>query len=150
MPNSPPPPLRLEHPITFTAPSPVEPRTEAAAFATPPRKTLAAAIGAARSELLAGPLIGDLTSRESLALDDGRGGSPVGGELIVAIDPAGFLGEATAAHLARAEAMFAAIEAQGARLPSARRYAARARSLSEGVVVPAALHVEIMAIGAAA
>jgi LDH2 family malate/lactate/ureidoglycolate dehydrogenase len=105
---------------------------------------------AAMVELLAGPLIGDLTSRESLAVDGGRGGSPVGGELIVAIDPAGFLGAETAGHLARAEAMFAAIEAQGARLPSARRYAARAHSLSEGVVVPAALHAEIMAIGAEA
>lgn len=105
---------------------------------------------AAMVELLAGPLIGDLTSRESLALDGTRGGSPVGGELIVAIDPAGFLGEATAGHLARAEAMFAAIEAQGARLPSARRYAARAHSLSDGVVVPAALHAEIMAIGTGA
>ncbi|MEH3100834.1 Ldh family oxidoreductase [Sphingomonas adhaesiva] len=98
-------------------------------------------------ELLAGPLIGDMTSRESLAADAGRGGSPIGGELIVAIDPAGFLGDAVAAHLARAEALFAAIEAQGARLPSARRYAARARSLADGVQIPAALHADILKIG---
>ncbi|MEH3037690.1 MAG: Ldh family oxidoreductase [Sphingomonas adhaesiva] len=98
-------------------------------------------------ELLAGPLIGDMTSRESLAADAGRGGSPIGGELIVAIDPAGFLGDAVAAHLARAEALFAAIEAQGARLPSARRYAARSRSLADGVQIPAALHADILKIG---
>jgi LDH2 family malate/lactate/ureidoglycolate dehydrogenase len=102
---------------------------------------------AAMVELLAGPLIGDLTSAESLAADAGRQGSPIGGELIVAIDPAGFLGDAVADHLARAEAMFAGIEGQGARLPSARRYAARARSLAQGVVIPAALHADILAIG---
>lgn len=102
---------------------------------------------AAMVELLAGPLIGDLTSAESLASDAGRKGSPIGGELIVAIDPAGFLGDAVADHLARAEAMFAGIEGQGARLPSARRYAARARSLAQGVVIPAALHADILAIG---
>lgn len=98
-------------------------------------------------ELLAGPLIGDMTSAESIAADGGRGGSPIGGELILAIDPAGFLGEAVQAHLERAEAMFAAIEQQGARLSSQRRYAARVRSLAQGVTIPAALYADIMAIG---
>lgn len=98
---------------------------------------------AAMVELIAGPLIGDMTSAESLAADRGRGGSPMGGELIVAIDPAGFLGDMVDAHLARAEAMFAAITEQGARLPSQRRYAARANSLAHGVAVPAALLTEI-------
>ena len=102
---------------------------------------------AAMVELLAGPLIGDMTSAESIAADKGRGGSPIGGELILAIDPAGFLGSAVQAHLERAEAMFAAIEGQGARLPSQRRYAARARSLAEGVTIPTALYADIMAIG---
>lgn len=45
---------------------------------------------AAMVELLAGPLIGDMTSRESIDWDEGRGGSPLGGELIIAIDPKGF------------------------------------------------------------
>lgn len=103
---------------------------------------------AAMVELLAGPLIGDRTSAESSDADDGRGGSPIGGELIVAIDPAGFLGEAMQAHMARAEEMFRAIEGQGARLPSQRRYEARARSLLDGVVIPAALYEDIMRIGA--
>ncbi|WP_293876868.1 MULTISPECIES: Ldh family oxidoreductase [unclassified Sphingomonas] len=101
---------------------------------------------AAMVELLAGPLIGDMTSAESLATDRGRGGSPIGGELILAIDPAGFLGAEAARHMARAEAMFTAITAQGARLPSERRYAARRVSEANGVVIPAALHAEIMAL----
>ncbi|MGK6354335.1 Ldh family oxidoreductase [Sphingomonas sp. DT-207] len=101
---------------------------------------------AAMVELLAGPLIGDLTSRESIALDGGRGGSPIGGELILAIDPAGFLGTAAAEHLARAEAMFAEIEGQGARLPGARRHAAREASLRDGVWVSRRLIEDIQDI----
>ena len=42
--------------------------------------------------------------------------------------------------------MFAAITGQGARLPSQRRYEARARSLAEGVAVPRALYAEILAL----
>lgn len=102
---------------------------------------------AAMVELLAGPLIGDLTSAESIALDGGRGGSPIGGELVIALDPKGFLGADFADRFAAAEAMFATIEGQGARLPSARRYTARAKSLKEGVAIPAQLHADIMAIG---
>lgn len=101
---------------------------------------------AAMVELIAGPLIGDMTSAESLAADGGAGGSPLGGELIVAIDPAGFLGDQVEAHLARAEGMFAAIEAQGARLPSQRRYAARAQSMVHGVDIPAGLLADIDAL----
>ncbi|MDX5985198.1 Ldh family oxidoreductase [Sphingomonas echinoides] len=103
---------------------------------------------AAMVELIAGPLIGDMTSAESLAADGGAGGSPLGGELIVAIDPAGFLGDQVEAHLARAEGMFAAIEGQGARLPSQRRYAARAQSMAHGVEIPAALLADIDALAA--
>jgi delta1-piperideine-2-carboxylate reductase len=99
---------------------------------------------AAMVELLAGPLIGDMTSQESLAADAQRGGSPIGGELIIAIDPAGFVGTAVTHHLLRAEALFAGIEDQGARLPSQRRYAARRRSLADGVAIPAALYDDIM------
>jgi LDH2 family malate/lactate/ureidoglycolate dehydrogenase len=126
-----------------------QPTTDAAAVLNGAMRTFGGHKGsalAAMVELLAGPLIGDMTSRESLDADAARGGSPIGGELIVTIDPAGFLGDAVADHLARAEAMFAAIEGQGARLPSQRRYAARARSLAEGVVIPAALYRDIMAL----
>jgi len=105
---------------------------------------------AAMVELIAGPLIGDMTSAESLAADGGAGGSPLGGELIVAIDPAGFLGDQVEAHLARAEGMFAAIEGQGGRLPSQRRYAARAKSKVHGVHIPAQLLADINALVAGA
>lgn len=101
---------------------------------------------AAMVELIAGPLIGDMTSAESLAADDGAGASPLGGELIIAIDPQGFLGGAAAAHLARAEQLFEGITGQGARLPSQRRYEARERSLAEGVEIPASLLRDIEAL----
>lgn len=94
---------------------------------------------AAMVELIAGPLIGDMTSRESLAADAGARASPLGGELIIAIDPAGFLGAGVAEHFARAERLFDDITGQGARLPSQRRYAARKESLAHGVRIPRAL-----------
>jgi delta1-piperideine-2-carboxylate reductase len=101
---------------------------------------------AAMVELIAGPLIGDLTSAESLAYDAGSKSSPYHGELIVVIDPRRFLGEATDEHLARAEAMFESIQGQGARLPSQRRYEARARSAEQGVQIPQALYDDLKAL----
>lgn len=97
-------------------------------------------------ELIAGPLIGDMTSAESLAFDDGAKASPFGGELILAIDPAGFLGAAAAEHMARAEALFDGIKGQGARLPSERRFAARRRTPVEGCRIPRALYDELAAL----
>jgi LDH2 family malate/lactate/ureidoglycolate dehydrogenase len=94
-------------------------------------------------ELIAGPLIGDLTSVESLALDNGAGSSPIGGELVIAVDPKGFLGDAAADHIARAEALFNGITGQGARLPSQRRFEARSRSLANGVRVPRPLYEDL-------
>ncbi|WP_354442364.1 Ldh family oxidoreductase [Ottowia thiooxydans] len=95
-------------------------------------------------ELLAGPLIGDLTSLDSLKYDDGRGASPCHGEIIIAMDPL-ILGQGHYAEDdARAERLFDEFLGQGARLPSQRRYAARKRSLSDGVQVSRTLHEEIM------
>lgn len=104
---------------------------------------------AAMIELIAGPLIGDLTSSESLAFDAGAGASPRHGELLLVLDPQRFLGAAADAHRARAEALFDAIQGQGARLPSERRYQARARSVTEGVWIPHALHDDLLALLAA-
>lgn len=92
-------------------------------------------------ELLAGPLIGDLTSKESLLMDDGAGAAPIGGELILAIDGSRF--SDTPASADQAEALFQQIVGQGARLPSQRRYTARKKSLVEGVRIPAALYEEL-------
>ncbi len=101
---------------------------------------------AAMVELLAGPLIGDMTSQESLTFDAGTKSAPYGGELIIVIDPKRMLGEAADEHLARAETMFEAIQGQGARLPSQRRYEARERTQRDGVDIPDALHADLMAL----
>jgi len=97
-------------------------------------------------ELMAGPLIGDMTSAESMAFDEGVGAAPCHGELILAFDPKVFLGEDAAQHVARAEKMFEAIVGQGARLPSQRRYEARERSHANGVRIPKALYDDLKAL----
>lgn len=94
-------------------------------------------------ELIAGPLIGDLTSAESLAYDDGAGASPYHGELILAMDPERFLGSTLEDYMARAEDLFSSIIAQGARLPSQRRYTARQRTQKEGISIPESLYQEL-------
>lgn len=97
-------------------------------------------------ELMAGPLIADMTSAESMAFDDGAGVAPCHGELILALDPKVFLGGGMEEHMRRAEDMFAAITAQGARLPSQRRYEARARNEGRGIPVQASLLEELKAM----
>lgn len=97
-------------------------------------------------ELLAGPLLGDLTSRESMALDGAIGGAPRHGELILAFDPRFFSSGDTLADQARAEQLFTAITGQGARLPSQRRFDARARSMVHGVKIARVLHQDILAL----
>ena len=94
-------------------------------------------------ELLAGPLIGDLTSLESREFDGGAGVTPLHGELILAFDPQVLGGSRD--HLS-AERLFFAITDQGARLPSERRYAARERSLVEGIRIPAPLYRDLLAL----
>ncbi|MET4683549.1 delta1-piperideine-2-carboxylate reductase [Brevundimonas faecalis] len=98
-------------------------------------------------ELMAGPLIGDLTSRESMAFDDGAKAAPMHGELILAFDPVVMGGEDVNVNAARAEALFAAFGEQGARLPSQRRYEARTRSLERGMRTPKVLYDQIIALG---
>lgn len=101
---------------------------------------------AAMVELLAGPLIGDMTSAESLAWDNGAGGLPYGGELILAFDPTRFLGQEAHVHLARAETLFDAMQSQGARLPGERRFVAREKAEQEGVVITHTLYDDICAL----
>lgn len=101
---------------------------------------------AAMVELIAGPLIGDMTSAESLAWDNGAGGLPYGGELILALDPQRFLGEDAGRHLARAETLFSQMQAQGARLPGERRYQARLRSELQGVEISQSLYDDIRSL----
>lgn len=91
-------------------------------------------------ELLAGPLIGDMTSAESLHLDAGAGATPCHGEIVIAFDPQFFSPGNMLEDRQRAEKLFESITGQGARLPSQRRFTARSRSLANGYVqIPEAL-----------
>lgn len=97
-------------------------------------------------ELLAGPLIGDMLSIESKAYDQALGAAPLHGELIVIFDPERFLGQHLGKSLDRAEKLFDAIIGQGARLPSQRRYDARAHNKVNGLTIPVGLYDELMAL----
>ncbi|WP_323778880.1 Ldh family oxidoreductase [Leisingera sp.] len=101
-------------------------------------------------ELMAGPLIDDLTSLESMEFAEGAGGAPYHGEIILAFDPQHFSAGRTAENDARAERLFADIIDQGARLPSQRRFAARARNLERAYVeIPQALYEDLTALSGA-
>jgi LDH2 family malate/lactate/ureidoglycolate dehydrogenase len=91
-------------------------------------------------ELIAGPLIGEMTSRQVAALGHKDGGPPPGGELFIAIDPAGLGGQS-------AESFFEnALSQPGLRLPSDRRLAARARSMAHGINISADLLTQVRAL----
>ncbi len=97
-------------------------------------------------ELLAGALINDFTSQESMAFDAGAGASPMGGELIIGMDPLKFMGIKPEEAHARAESLFAAITDQGARLPSQRRFTNRKVTVREGIVIDKKLYNDILAL----
>lgn len=99
-------------------------------------------------ELLAGPFIGDRTSRQSADLDGGYRAAPCHGELIIAFDPA-LMAAAVSDRQSRvdaAEDLFAGIVQQGARLPGERRYAARAVAARNGIGIRKALYEKIRAM----
>lgn len=89
-------------------------------------------------ELLAGVLIGDKLSFEAEAADNGDGGPPVGGELIIAFDPARFGdGAGFAAH---ADLLFERmLSDEGVRLPGDRRRKARETTARDGIRVQESL-----------
>lgn len=89
-------------------------------------------------ELLGGAMIGDLTSVEALEALGTTTLLPRHGELILAFDPERFGTGRSGDPRERAEALFEAILGQGARLPSQRRFSARARSEAEGIRLTAA------------
>ena len=88
-------------------------------------------------ELLAGIMIGDLTSPEALEVLGSTSLAPAHGELIIALCPEKFSAGRPGDPFARAEGLFEAIVGQGARLPSQRRFKARAISESEGITLTA-------------
>lgn len=136
-------------PIGWAVDADGEPTTDATAALAGAMLTFGGYKGsalAAMVELLAGPLIGDFLSSESMAHDAGRGGHPYHGELIIALDPASFLGAGLSDAMARAEGFFADYASGGARLPSQRRYEARPGSIANGFPMPRALYEEILAL----
>jgi len=93
-------------------------------------------------ELLAAGLTGANYAAEASSFLDAEGSPPGTGQLIIAFDPAAFGGSAE-----RFGALIASIEAQpGARVPGARRLAARAKAANEGLIVGQALIREIEAL----
>lgn len=89
-------------------------------------------------ELLAGIMIGDLTSPEVLDYLGTTTLAPFHGELIIAMSPQAFAQGRAGDPFARAEVLFDAIVGSGARLPSQRRFAARAKSEADGITLTAA------------
>ena len=89
-------------------------------------------------ELLAGIMIGDLTSPEVLDYLGTTTLAPFHGELIIAMSPEAFSAGRPGNPFARAEVLFEAIVGQGARLPSQRRFAARKKSETEGITLTVA------------
>lgn len=95
-------------------------------------------------ELIAGPLIGELTSRAVADLDIRDAGPPPGGVLLIAIDPAAMAYGSR--QQAEAERFFAGARQPGARLPSERRYAARLRTAREGIRIDNRLLQQVMTL----
>jgi len=89
-------------------------------------------------ELLAGAMIGDLTSSEALDVLGSTALAPRHGELLLAFSPERFAAGRPGDPFQRAETLFEAIVGQGARLPSQRRFAARRRTMEEGIALAAA------------
>ncbi|HUF88197.1 MAG TPA: Ldh family oxidoreductase [Thermohalobaculum sp.] len=97
-------------------------------------------------DLMAGPLIGEVTSVEAGEADNGDGTAALGGELILALDPARFGAEDPLGH---GERLFARLQAEdGVRLPGDRRLKARAETPTAGIEVPKALRDRIEALRA--
>ncbi|MEX3314448.1 Ldh family oxidoreductase [Sulfitobacter sp. PS-8MA] len=84
-------------------------------------------------ELLAAVMIGDLTSPEARDALGTLSLAPAHGELVIVFDPARFAAGRPGDPMARAEQLFGAILGQGARLPSQRRFKARAETRAQGI-----------------
>jgi len=99
-------------------------------------------------ELMAGPLINDLTSLGSLDFSDQIPGvAPYHGQIVLAFDPARFGYDPEDTDNDAAEHLFNEIVDQGARLPSQRRFAARATNFARGYVeIPQALYEDLKSL----
>ncbi|OSP54850.1 Ldh family oxidoreductase [Pseudoruegeria sp. SK021] len=89
-------------------------------------------------ELLSGAMLGEYMSKEALDFMGRTDLLPRHGALVLAMDPQTFAARSGRDPIAEGEKLFTAIVGQGARLPSQRRFAARATALSDGIVLSAA------------
>lgn len=91
-------------------------------------------------DLLAGPLIGELTSLE-IGEEDAGEGPASGGQLILAFSPERLGGADAVAH---GERLFTELlKEPGVRLPGQRRALTRPKTPEEGVIIPTSLYDEI-------
>lgn len=98
-------------------------------------------------ELLAAALAGGALATDAADAARGWAGPTSNGQLLIAIDPRAFGGGDAAGPLDTCERLMKTIlESEGARLPSARRYANRRVTPTEGIEIPATLHGEILAL----
>lgn len=86
-------------------------------------------------ELMAGAMLGEFMSKEAYDFMGGTSLLPRHGALILAFDPARFSANTGRDPIAEGERLFAAIGDQGARLPSQRRFKARAESEAQGIAL---------------
>ncbi|RLQ89544.1 Ldh family oxidoreductase [Notoacmeibacter ruber] len=86
-------------------------------------------------ELLAGAMLGEFMSREALDFMGGGNLLPRHGALIVAFDPQSFAARSGRDPLAEGEKLLTVFGAQGARLPSERRFKARQQSQTNGIAL---------------
>jgi (2R)-3-sulfolactate dehydrogenase (NADP+) len=94
-------------------------------------------------EALAAAIVGTNLAFEASSFLDDKGGPPRTGQLIIALDPAGF---GHGLFASRMEALAKAIESQnGARLSGSRRMGLRAAAAAQGIVVPGLLLQQIAA-----
>ncbi len=89
-------------------------------------------------ELLAGAMLGEFMSKEALDFMGGTDLLPRHGALVLALDPQVFAARSGRDPIVEGERLLDAINAQGARLPSQRRFEARRKALREGIVLSAA------------
>lgn len=84
-------------------------------------------------ELLSGAMLGEIMSKEALEATGGAALLPRHGALILAFAPEVFAARSGRDPLAEGERLLEAFGLQGARLPSQRRFAARAEALEKGI-----------------
>ena len=87
-------------------------------------------------ELLSGAMLGEFMSKEAVEFMGGTTSLlPRHGARVIALDPQRFAARSGRDPIAEGERLLTAIGAQGARLPSERRFAARAKALADGIAL---------------